>query len=107
MAVREGAIRLQVEAYGILRFVTLVETSSTVGELKKKLEAEIFELYSWKAVVVWLKDFNQNDYPASYKIKDVFKDMDQIYILISVSDGEKGKKNSSITMSRKTTLWIC
>jgi len=77
-------VRLQVEAYGLLRFLSVVEDSSiTVGDLKKSLEKEIKDLYNWDAQVSWIKDNRQNDLNSKLRIQDILVDMDQIYIFLS------------------------
>ncbi len=50
-------MRLQVEAYGLLRFVTIVKNprDTSITELKRTIELDIQEIYGWTVKVLWLK----------------------------------------------------
>jgi len=53
------AHRIQVDCYGLFKFISLVEDSETIRDFKKKLEKEILELYGIEMKVMWIKDILQ------------------------------------------------
>ncbi len=58
MQTEEGPkkIRLQIEIYGILRFVVVLQDPNIpIEQLISQIEVNIFELYSFQAKVLWLK----------------------------------------------------
>jgi len=76
------AFRLQVECFGLFRFLTVVDPDLSVEALKRVLEKEIMDLYGWDLEVRWLKDPLQNDLVPRYAVSQVLKDFDQVYIYV-------------------------
>jgi len=102
MAGLEKQIRLQVEAYGLLRFIAVVQNSeSTIEQLANDLEQNILELYSFTAQVAWIKDQNQNDLNPKYRVCDLLKDMEQIYIFVRPMDSSKPENQKILPDSSK------
>jgi hypothetical protein len=92
MSVRNGSnsdiLKLQVEAYGLVRFVAIVPLHSTeeskgsvqsIVDLQRFLEKEIKELYHMDVTIAWIKDQRQNDLNPKSRVKDLLSDMDQMY----------------------------
>jgi hypothetical protein len=51
-----NTIRLQVEVYGLLRFIMVVKDGDTsIQQLKNLIEENILELYSFQSKVLWMK----------------------------------------------------
>ena len=90
-------MKLQVEAYGLVRFVTTTSSNNnTIKDLQQQLEQEVFELYTWKVKINWVKgilsqflnlklrkDEFQNDLNPKHKVGEVLKEMDQIFVFIT------------------------
>lgn len=93
-------LRLQVEAYGLLRFLTLVHNpNSTVKQLMHALEKDIAELYSWKVTVQWIKDHMQNDLNPKHPVSSLLRDMDSIFIFITPIKDQKQENSTQTSKS--------
>jgi len=49
---KANVFRVQVECFGLFRFITVVDPDLTVEALKRVLEKEILELYGWDLEVM-------------------------------------------------------
>jgi len=78
-----SGMRLQVEAYGIFRFICFVnDVNISILQLRQLLERDILELYGSKLSVLYIKDSLHNDLQNKFLVKDLFKDMDQVFIFV-------------------------
>ncbi len=65
-------MRLQVEAYGLLRFVTIVQNprDTSITELKRTIELDIQEIYGWTVKVLWLKVREEEELRSILRLRD-------------------------------------
>jgi len=88
-------IRLQVEAYGIFRFICFVDVNISIQQLRQQFEKEILDLYDCRLRVLHIKDSSHNDLQNKFLVRDLFKDMDQVYIFVTSANEENKSSNKN------------
>jgi hypothetical protein len=86
-------IKLQVEVNSDYKFLTICDPQTSLADLKAQLEIEYAELYPTELpiVIVRLQDSRRNDMPLRFKIGDLLRDKDKVYVVIKpVINEEEG-----------------
>eukprot|EP00026_Physarum_polycephalum_P006459 Phypoly_transcript_06502.p1 GENE.Phypoly_transcript_06502~~Phypoly_transcript_06502.p1 ORF type:complete len:466 (+),score=87.53 Phypoly_transcript_06502:2-1399(+) len=97
-------IKLQVEVNSDYKFLTICDPASSLADLKTQLELEYAELYPTELpiVIVRLQDSRRNDMPQRFKVGDLLRDKDKIYIVMKpiISEDDSAEANTPAPRQR-------